>query len=546
MQLQRPSFIQTQQLKMNPQLFLSIKLMELPIMDLRETIEEEIERNPALEVLEDRGTVSLDEAIGSSKEKEEEDYFEATSDPGFTRQGGEEAADEQRRFIEGILSRPETLQQHLLWQLQVEPVDDELRAIAEVLIQNLDEDGFHKEPPETLFKDGPPPRFVEALRFVRGLDPAGTCTADYRESLLVQTGLLPDAPQGIEEALDHLDLLEKGRFAEAAKKMNRGEAEARVFFERIKGLSPFPGRRFATTASEVRYVVPDIQVSRDEGEFVIILNDETIPVLGINPFFMKIAESGRKTKTNTANLTTNNNDSTNGGSGGPKDEGIWTTDEKATGELEGVGGMAQKIPDGAGEFDDINEVKDDDGLETGEESDGGQEYVSGTADRPARDFVRENIREARWFIQSVNQRNHTLLRVTRAILEFQRPFFVDGPKYLAPLTLADIAGELGLHETTISRTANGKYVQTEWGIFELRYFFSNSISGPGSGGSRYSKAGVKAVIQEIVAAENKRLSDQDIVGLLAQRGIPLARRTVGKYRKELDMGSSYTRRAGKK
>ena len=146
----------------------------------------------------------------------------------------------------------------------------------------------------------------------------------------------------------------------------------------------------------------------------------------------------------------------------------------------------------------------------------------------------------------MNQRNHTLLRVTRAILEFQRPFFVNGPKDLAPLTLGDIAKELGLHETTVSRTANGKYMQTEWGIFELRYFFTNSISGPGSGGSRFSKQGVKAIIQEIVAAENKRLSDQDIVGLLAQRGIVLARRTVSKYRKELDMGSSYTRTPGKK
>ena len=300
MQLQRPSFIQAQQLKMNPQIYLSIKLMELPIMDLRETIEEELERNPALEVLEDRGTVSLDEAISPPKE-EEDDYFEATSDPGFTRQGGEEAADEQRRFIEGVLSRPETLQEHLLWQLQLEPIDDELRAIEEILIQNLDEDGFHKEPPETLFKESPafpavPPRLGEAIQLIQGLDPAGACTANYRESLLVQIRLLPDAPEGIEDALDHLDLLEKERFAEAAKKMNCGEAAARLFFERIKELSPFPGRRFATAEAEVRYVVPDIQVTRDEGEFVIILNDETIPVLGINPFFMKIAQQPQNQK----------------------------------------------------------------------------------------------------------------------------------------------------------------------------------------------------------------------------------------------------------
>ncbi|MDR1574647.1 MAG: RNA polymerase sigma-54 factor, partial [Treponema sp.] len=129
-------------------------------------------------------------------------------------------------------------------------------------------------------------------------------------------------------------------------------------------------------------------------------------------------------------------------------------------------------------------------------------------------------------------------------VEFQRPFFVNGPKYLAPLTLADIAKELGVHETTVSRIANGKYMQTEWGIFEIRFFFSNSISGTGSGGSPYSKEGVKAVIQEIITAENRRISDRDIADLLAQRGISLARRTVAKYRKELNMGFSYTRRGG--
>jgi RNA polymerase sigma-54 factor len=457
-QLQRPAFIQEQRLRMSPQIYQSIKLLELPVVDLREKIEEEIERNPALEVLEDHTTVSLDEAGGVLKE--EDGYFELGSDSVFTGRRGDEAADEQRRFIEGTLSRPETLQGHLLWQLHLEPVDDELRLICETLIQNLDEDGFHKEPVDLLFRDfpgGPPPpeRIAAGQKLVQSLDPAGTCTADYRESLLVQIGLLPGAPPGIEKALDHLELLERGRFAEAAKKLDRTEDEIRLFFSRIKELSPFPGRSFAP--AEVRFVVPDLQVVKKEGDFAIILNDEEIPVLGISPFFMKIA-------------------------GGPKKDG------------------------GA-----------------------------------ARDFVRENIKEARWFIQSVNRRNHTLLRVARAIVEFQRPFFMNGPKALAPLTLRDIARELGVHETTVSRIANGKYMQTEWGIFEVRHFFTNSISGAGSAGSRYSKEGVKAMIREIVALENRRLSAQEIAGRLAKQGISLARRTVAKYQHELELGSSYTR-----
>jgi len=455
MQLQRPSFAQEQRLKMNAQLFQSIKLMELPIMELREKIEEVIEQNPALEVINDPATVSLDAAV--SPQREEDDYFETTSDSGFLRKGGSEASDAQRSFIEGVLSRPQTLQEYLLWQLQLQPVDDEMRTICETLIQNLDEDGFHKEAPESLFKSGSPVQLAQAITLVQTLDPPGTCTSGYRESLKVQINLLPEAEPGIIQALDHLDLLEKEKFSEAAKILDCTAEDVEYYLDVIKQLSPFPGRRFASSA-DVRFVVPDIQVIKKEDELVIVLNEEEIPVLGINPFFMKLAEN------------------------------------ETSGE-----------------------------------------------DKPARDFVKENIKEARWFIQSINQRNHTLLRVARAILEFQRPFFIDGPKYLAPLTLRDIAQELGVHETTISRTAHGKYIQTEWGIFELRHFFSNSVSGTGADGSRYSKTGVKEIIKELISGEEQNYSDNEISELLSKRGISIARRTVTKYRKELELGSSFTR-----
>jgi RNA polymerase sigma-54 factor len=437
---------------MNPQLFQSIKLMSLPVVDLRERIQEEIERNPALEVVEDKTTVSIDDY---SPRREEDDYFESTSDSGFARKGGDEESDEQRKFIEGVLSRPETLQDHLLWQLRLQPIDDEWFRIGELLIQNLNADGFYEEPLESLVKDVDPALLAEVLDLIRALDPQGTCVADYKESLLIQARLMPDPPACIEELIsDHLELLERGKIAEVAKRTKRTEAEIQTALERIKELTPFPGRQYDT--SETRYVLPDIQVIRKEGEFVIVLNEEEIPVLGINPFFMKLSDK----------------------------------------------------------------------------KDGG---------KPVRDFVKENIKEARWFIRSINQRNHTLLRVARAIVEFQRSFFMNGPKHLAPLTLKDIAQEIGVHETTVSRIANGKYIQTEWGIFEIRHFFTNSISGAGSGGSRYSKEGVKEIIKEIIAQEGKRFSDQELADLLARRGIPLARRTVAKYRKELALGSSYDR-----
>ena len=507
------SLVQKQQfgVKMNPQVYQSIKLMELPLVDLREKIEEELERNPALELVEDRSTVSLDEAEAEAP-GEEEEYFETSSDSGFSYTGGGAgalggASDEHHRFIEGALTRPETLQQHLLWQLQLEPIDDELRAIAAILIQNLDDDGFHKEPPETLFKESetfpqiPPPRLAEAISLVQTLDPVGCCTADYQESLKVQAALLVAAesaaegdtegtakgavpPPCMECAPHYLEILERGRFAEAAKKMNCSKDEARSCFDLIKKLSPFPGRLF--NAVDIRFVVPDMQVVRGDagsGDFVIVLNDEVIPALGINPFFKSLNARKKSAKDNHA--------------GDSPDIAKDTADRSVTDHT--------------------------------------------VADRTVRQFARENIREAKVFINSLAMRKHTLKMVASAILSFQQDFFEKGPQFLAPLTLNDIAEKLGIHETTVSRAANGKYMQTEWGIFELRYFFTNSISGSGSSGSSFSKEGVKAIIHEMITTESKSISDIDISELLAKRGISLARRTVAKYRKELDLGSSYAR-----
>jgi len=169
-----------------------------------------------LEVLEDHTTVSIDDTPYTKGEEYE--YFESTSDSGYISGGAQAAADEKQRFIEGALSHPETLQEHLLWQLRLESVDENIRRVGELLIQNLDEDGFHKEPVELLLQNEEPAIIAGALNVVRALDPAGTCTADYKESLEVQLGLLSVVPKGAREALSHLELLEKGNTAEAAKK----------------------------------------------------------------------------------------------------------------------------------------------------------------------------------------------------------------------------------------------------------------------------------------------------------------------------------------
>ena len=455
MQLQKPVLIQEQRQKLSPQMIQSIRLMALPLPELKDEIQQEIEANPALEVLEDRSTLSL-ESFPEEREADSDSarVYENASDPGYGR-GRDPDDDSKRMFLEGAISRAETLQEHLLWQLRLQPVPERVRETAENLIQNLNDDGFHKEDPRLVCRSAQEDEFKSALALVRGFEPVGVCTSDYRESLIVQAELCSEAPPRTVEVLrDHIELLEKGKHEDIRKRLKLSESDLSAILSFIKTLNPFPGRQYSS--SEPQYVIPDIQVKLKDGEFVIVLNDEEIPVLGINPFFDRLSEEKHDPSTDV--------------------------------------------------------------------------------------FVKENIRRAKWFIQSIHQRNKTLLRATRAIVEFQRAFFTKGPKHLAPLTLKDIAGEVGVHETTISRLANRKYVQTDWGIFELKYFFTNSISGAGSSGSRFSKEGVKQVIKEIIENEARALSDRDIADQLARKGINLARRTVAKYRLELNMDSSFGRR----
>ncbi len=430
--------------------------MSLPVQELRLKIHEELERNPALEVIEDNSELSLDNM--TQTDSEEYSVFEETSDPGFTGKRGEEASDAKRQFMEGALSRPESLQEHLLWQLRIQPIDPSLFKVGEFLIRNLDENGFHREDPQTLVAEKEKELLSEAIELIQGFDPPGTCTNNYRESLLAQIRIHPHPyPRSYEAVEEHLELLEKKKYLQAAKKLKVPEKEIRKILDFLKTLDPMPGRNFATAPPQ--YVIPDVMVKLKQGDIVIILNDEEIPVIGIDPFFREMVK-----------------------------------DKNHTNEKE------------------LNK------------------------------YIASRINDAKWFIRSIGQRNETLLKTCRVIIEFQRDFFRKGPKHLHPLTLKDIANEIGVHEATVSRITTSKYIQTEWGIFQLKYFFSNAITGPGSTGSSYSKQSVKEIIKEIIAdEEGARLTDMQIMEILAKRGINIARRTVSKYRNELDITSSFQR-----
>jgi RNA polymerase sigma-54 factor len=176
-------------------------------------------------------------------------------------------------------------------------------AIGEALIRNLDENGFHREPVETLIE--PERRYLLAglLEMIRGFDPIGCCTVDYREALLVQIRLHPaPKPHAAEIIERYLELAERGKHKEIARKLKVGEEEVRKAIEFIGELEPIPGRNFTTDSP--KYVIPDVMVKLHEGQFVIYLNDEEIPVLGVNPFFRDLMKDKGKQKQRDALMAT--------------------------------------------------------------------------------------------------------------------------------------------------------------------------------------------------------------------------------------------------
>ena len=453
MQFQKPVLKQEMKLKMSPQLLQSINLLALPLQNLKLKIKEEVDKNPALEFVNENQSLSFDEIV--DKKREDFDPFENSSDAGYTSTKWQGNDNSKRQFMEGTISREESLHDHLISQLHIQPLSESELEVGELLIYNLDDNGFHLEDPEHLVNEKNIDLLNKVKSIVQQLDPIGICTRDYIETLLVQTDIIGRYTEGTKEVIqNHLEQLNRGKYLEISKQTGLSLDDIDDILYYIKYLDPFPGREFSM--EKPSYVIPDLIVKKRDGDFFLTINEEEIPVLQINSYFEELQDN------------------------------------------ESPGGKEQK---------DLHR------------------------------FVNNSVRDAKWFMNTINLWNSTLLKTSRAIVEFQRDFFRKGPKYLVPLTLKNIANEIDMNESTISRISRGKYMQTEWGVFELKYFFTNEVS------SGNSKTAVKEIIKEIIKESNseKKLSDQKISDLLKMRGINIARRTVAKYRKELDIMPSFRR-----
>ena len=162
-------------------------------------------------------------------------------------------------------------------------------------------------------------------------------------------------------------------------------------------------------------------------------------------------------------------------------------------------------------------------------------------DAEVANFLSDRLNSAVWLIKSIEQRKATIRKVANAIIGHQKDFFENGIKCLKPLTLKQIAQDIGMHESTVSRSVNGKYMQTPMGVFELKYFFSN---GAVVSNEEMATEGIKSIIRDIIAKENPNMpySDQSLCEILKTQSIEISRRTVAKYRDEMNIQSSSKRK----
>jgi RNA polymerase sigma-54 factor len=463
---------QVQKLILAPALQQAIKLLPLTNLELIEIIDTELSQNPLLEVQEEMAPEKPEEAEKESKpeaaeaeefdadrlveDKEFETYFQEYFDNGFRSLSFEK---KEAPMLENIISRSLSLWDHLDWQANLTFFEPEEKEIAQYIIGNINEDGYLAVSVEEVCAGtGAKHEQVEAIREkIRRFDPVGAGSLSLQESLLVQMeyfGIKDEVTKRIIE--DYLFLLEKSDFSVLAKELGLSRETVKAHIEVIKRLDPTPGRKYSQ--EKTSYVVPDIIVTKEDGELKITLNDEGMPRLRINSYYKRmLAQASRE-------------------------------------------------------------------------------------DSEASRYLKDNMKKAFWFLRSLDQRKNTIYKVARFIVDKQTDFIELGLDYIKPLTLVELAQEIGVHESTVGRVVANKHMMTPRGIFPLKYFFHKSLAG--DFGEEISSLRVKERIRKMVETEDKDqpLSDIEIETILARENFKIARRTVAKYRKQLSIPPSHIRK----
>lgn len=483
---QRLDLRQSQNLVMTPQLQQAIKLLQMTNVELGDYLEEELEKNPLLEMAPPEGAAVEGEPAVEAESRNERDDVEQSFDEGWTGNehqgesqpdtapdyesgnilsgvgaGGNRNFDDPEFSLENTLAESKTLRDHLLEQLHLACDDPRDRMIGAMLIDLLDEGGYLRAGTDELAArlGCTVARIESLLARMKQFDPPGIFARDLAECLALQLedrGLM-DAPMRI--LLDHLDRLADHDMAGLQRVCGVNETYLADMVADIRALNPRPAAAFDHFI--VQTIIPDIVMKpipkSEGGGWRVDLNHDTLPRVLVNQdYYAEISTHAR--------------------------------------------------------------------------------------DRKDRDYLNAQMNAASWLVRALDQRAKTIVKVAAEIIEQQDAFFLYGIEFLRPLTLKDIAAAIDMHESTVSRVTTGKYIATPRGLFELKYFFSTALVG--ADGIAHSAESVKARIRDLIDAEdaNNVLSDDAIVEILGREGIELARRTVAKYRDMLHIPSSVQRK----
>lgn len=451
---------QTQKLVMTQSLRQSIEMLQMSSMELSELITQEFMENPMLEdVTSPRDEDLLEDIInqnlsGESNEnlKPEGDTPENSYDADTIKEYDE---DGKRDYLESVVSKHESLKEHLLWQAKMTAKDEDELTIYEEIITLLDDDGFLKKEDYDSFSGNN----GEILKNIHYFDPVGCATSDIKESLIVQTRyFFPEDSLLLDILEKHFEDLEKLDYAAISKSMELPLNEVIEKSKLLQNLNPFPGRSFSK--NEIKYIIPDLEVKLMDGEIIITLNEDWIPNIRLSNQYMNLLKNKNLTKEQ-------------------------------------------------------------------------QEYLN------------NKLQSAKILLKNIEGRRETILKVVRSIMNHQRAFLEKGPGNLKYLTHHEVAKEVNVHESTVSRVCNNKYVQTPWGTYELKYFFVSRIKGASDvHNDEQSSDLVKGLIQSLIASEDPEnpYSDEELVNILKEKGVTVARRTVAKYRDMLNIPASGKRK----
>lgn len=508
---------------LTPGLMQMISVLALNKLELKEMINAEIVENPVLEELDE--TVPLldeiagreadrertaqevaDQASGEEKERDPFDeidfgsYFRDYLDPGFRAPDSFEP--DERPSFENFLSRAGNLSEHLEWQLGSLNITEEVRLAAEYVIGNLNEDGYLTATDEELLPSIPPGKsssdtlLAEAIRIVQSLDPAGVSARSLRECLLIQ----------IQCAKRDFDMQSK-RPAKSRDAGGNGAKPGMGSDPDAGGTGAAPGIDVFSLATLIADQHLDMLRKRDLHEITKELGKPLEEVRQAVDFIRTLD---------------------------PRPGQRYNRSEPRLIEPD----VAFLKRDGS-----YIVVMNDDDMPALRLNRGYRKLLTGDgAGKETRDYVKERYRSALQLIRNIEQRKNTILKTCEAIVRRQEDFLEHGVEALKPMMIKEVAEEIGVHPSTVSRAVSSKYAHTPQGVYELRFFFSEGANGPE--GSSTPLLLLKRKVKKIIEEEDphKPLTDDLIAGMLSEQGIDVTRRTVAKYREDMGIPSTHHRR----